>query len=86
MSTIFVLIDRIFSVQQTLSGSNINVNIDPVLCGTVVEFTDAICQEPFVNKIESLLGWRDEIVNFLDCEMLAISRVVRVGDFRAGQF
>jgi hypothetical protein len=85
MSTIFVLVDGILRVQQTLSGSDVNVNIDPILCGAIIECTDAIGHEPFVDKIESLFGWGDEIVNFLDCEMLAIPRMVRVGDFRAGQ-
>ena len=80
MSTIFVLVNRVFGVQQALSRPNVNVNIDPILGRAVVELTDAIGQKPLVNKIESFLRWGDEIVHFLDCEMLAISRVVGVGD------
>jgi hypothetical protein len=55
VSTIFVLEDGVLGVEQTLRGSNVNVNVDPIFCRAVIEFTDAIADQPFVNKIEGFL-------------------------------
>ena len=55
VSTVLVLVDGVLSVQQTLGRSNVNVDVDPVFRGAVVEFADAIGHKPLVNKIESFL-------------------------------
>jgi hypothetical protein len=55
LSSLLMLVNGVFGVQQTLSRFNVNVNIDPILRGAVAQFTDAADQEPFVYKVESFL-------------------------------
>jgi hypothetical protein len=46
-----MLEDVVLGIQQTFGGLDVDVDVDPVLCRAVVEFRNAVREEPFVNEI-----------------------------------
>ena len=80
MSSIFVLVNGVLGIQKALSRSDVYVNVDPILRRTVSQFFHTIGQEPFMDEVESFLRGCNKIMNFFDCEMLAISWVGGIRD------
>ena len=46
-----MLEDVVLGIQQTFGGLHIDVDVDPVLCGAVVKFLNAVGEEPFMDEI-----------------------------------
>jgi hypothetical protein len=70
LSAIFMLEDVVFGVQQTLGGSDIHIDVNPIHSGAIGDVNDAIGLQPLVDEIQSIVRWLDELVDFLVGKML----------------
>jgi hypothetical protein len=73
-------IDGVLSRKKVFRLLNADLDVDPIFGRAVFELVDAIGHQPFVHKVQCLVFGLDESIHFVMAEMLAVARVVGIGD------
>jgi hypothetical protein len=73
-------IDGVLGRKKVFCLLDANLNVDPIFGRAVIELVDAIGHQPFVHKVQCLVFGLNESIHFLKAEVLAVTRVIGIGD------
>ena len=87
VSSILVLKDGVLAVQDTLHLADGQSQLDPILGGVVLKSgpLNAIVREPFMDKLQGLIGGLDQFINLSSAQVLAVFVVIWIRDCRMEQ-